>query len=100
MSATAKRTPPESIPVIGLVPDYPDPKYVKICCPKCRSRNLVLTELWEHTIQWSVTDGWMDKAGGSLEPVGPTGVEAKCAGCGHWWTARNAAEIMDVLEEN
>lgn len=100
MNTTAKRTPPAEIPTMGFRPTHPDPQYVKLCCPKCRSRNLVLTELWETSIQWSVTNGWMDKAGGALNEGSPTGVEAKCEECWHGWTARNASQVIDVLEDD
>ena len=94
------RVPPESIPTMGFEPSVRDPRYVKICCPKCRSRSLVMTEIWETSIQWIVKDGWMEKAGGALNEGTPTCVEAKCQDCGHGWTARGASQILDVLEDD
>lgn len=94
-----KRTTPKSLRVMGFVPTRPNPQYVKLCCPRCRSRNLVLTEVWQHAIQWYVTDGWIEKDGGSLDEGAPTGIEARCESCNHAWTARGATQVWDVIED-
>jgi hypothetical protein len=91
--------PPRDIPVDGVQLQRPRPAYVKLRCPVCQSANLKLVELWESTITWVVTDGWMDRANGNLEPSGPTKVEASCTKCSHHWTPRKAKQIDALAEE-
>lgn len=95
---TMMRTPPANIPVAGLPADIPEPRYVRLACPKCCSRDLELIECWQSTIVWTVTAGWMDKAAGAMEPGHPLRVEASCNSCGHGWRLRGAGNITDALE--
>lgn len=60
-----QRVPPLHIPVAGFPTEYPEPRYVKISCPICGSKNLRLIENWHMAIEWAVTEGWMDKAAGN-----------------------------------
>lgn len=63
-------------------------------CPKCKSRNLSLIELWRgHTIQWEQVNGEFDRDDGILEPGDPYKLEAKCKECGHKWTISKATQI-------
>ncbi len=93
------RAPPTEIPVDGLQLHPPQPRYVRLRCPNCRSKNLRLTEIWESAISWAVTDGWMDLANGNLGENGPKHVEANCKDCDHWWRPRNGHQINHVLED-
>ena len=77
------KTPPNHIEVEGLQLQSPRPAYVKLRCAVCGSRNLRLVELWRTSITWIVTDGWMDRANGNLEPEGAQKVEASCKNCVH-----------------
>lgn len=94
------RVAPDNIPVSGLHAEFVEPRYVKIVCPKCGSRDLNLVETWETAIEWTVTDGWMDRASGNKAEGRPTGVNATCKECRHDWTPRKAPQIEYVLEAN
>lgn len=66
----------------------------KIICPKCKSNNLLLVEVWsQHTITWDQIDGKFDKEDGSLEMGDPYKVEANCKECSHIWKIRKAIQI-------
>jgi len=71
----------------------------KVRCPKCKSKDLRLIEVWEgHTIQWEQVDGKFDRNAGSLEPGDAYKVEGKCKKCSHQWTIRKTLQIDDVVE--
>lgn len=99
-AATAKvaLAPPRDIPVAGIKSALEEPCQVKIACPQCGSKNLTLMENWARSIEWTVTDGWMDRASGSKLEGKPVGVVATCTTCQHDWTPRNAPQIESVLE--
>lgn len=92
------RVPPDKIPVVGLPSEFAEPRYVKIACPKCGSRDLNLIEMWETSIEWTVTDGWMDRSSGNKAEGRPTGVMATCKACRYDWKPRKATQIGYVLE--
>jgi len=57
-------------------------------------------EIWERSISWAVTDGWLDRANGNFEDGAPIGrMEASCKACGHSWTLKKAAFIDDVISD-
>lgn len=68
----------------------------KVKCPKCKSVNLTLIELWRNnSIEWEQTDGKFNRRDGNIEPGDPYKVEAKCE-CGHRWSIRGALQIGDI----
>jgi hypothetical protein len=69
----------------------------KIKCPKCRSKDIYLEEIWKgHSIQWDVVDGKFDRDDGVLEPGDPWKVYGECKKCNHIWRIRNANQINDT----
>jgi hypothetical protein len=87
--------------------DFPDtwaeqfiPAITKVRCPKCRSRNLTLTESVGWTTTWTVRDGRLNRAAGIHEPGGICGpMTAECV-CGHRWNLRRGAiQITCVVED-
>lgn len=74
-------------------------KETKIKCPKCKSNNLILNEVWiNHSIQWEQIDGKIERDNGYLEPGDPHKVCAECSDCSHRWTIRNATQIDNVVK--
>lgn len=72
----------------------------KVRCPKCKSNNLQLIEIWEgHTISWEQEDGKFDLNNGAQEPGGPYKVQGRCRGCDHWWTIKGIRQIHYVIPE-
>lgn len=91
---------PKEIPVLGLAFNDENPAQADCLCPKCKSRSMTLSEEWNCSIDFLVTDGWVDLANGNMHPDGdPHKVSAKCAKCGHAWTLRNAMQITSVCFE-
>ncbi len=67
-------------------------------CPKCKSTNLTLTELWKnHSIQFQYRNGKVIGEG-NLEPGYPYKVEAFCNECNHEWRLKKVTQIIDVSE--
>ena len=65
-------------------------------CPKCKSSDLILTELWKnHSIQWHLNGETLGK--GNAEPGDPYRVEAFCNECNHEWRLRGVTQITDVF---
>lgn len=66
----------------------------KIKCPKCKSINLTLCEVWQgHTINWEHIDGEFDVQDGALEMGDAFKVQAFCHKCKNAWTIRKALQI-------
>jgi hypothetical protein len=71
----------------------------KVKCPKCKSKDLTLVEIWEgHAIHWQQTDGKFDRDEGILEPGDAYKVEGCCKSCKHRWTIRKALQIDDIIK--
>lgn len=67
-------------------------------CPKCKSTDLTLTELWKnHSIQFQYRNGKIIYKG-NLEPGDPYKVEAFCNDCNHEWRLKKVTQITDVSE--
>ena len=76
------------------------PAITKVRCPKCRSRNLALTEQVEAFTTFEVKDGRLNREDGIHELgnfIG--GLTAKCQECGHDWRIRGAGHIEDACTE-
>ena len=94
------RTPPANIPTAGLPANQREVRYAKVKCPKCGSKTLDLIEIWQNTITWRATDGWLDRQSGAMGDGFPQKVEGRCGLCNHGWTVRSASQIDDTLEED
>jgi len=72
----------------------------KAVCPKCKSNNLMLEEIWkDSSITWEQINGIFDRNDGSLEHGYAYKVEAKCKACAHIWTFKKASQIDDIVIE-
>lgn len=61
------------------------------CCPKCKSKEVTLVELWEgHSIVWIPGSLMGD---GLLQPGEPYRVEGNCIACNHAWKIRGVIQI-------
>lgn len=69
----------------------------RVRCPKCRSRDLELTEVGYWTSSWIVIKGRTVRKEGYHEPGGMDRVDAECRKCKHLWRVRGAIQITDVL---
>jgi Zn finger protein HypA/HybF involved in hydrogenase expression len=88
---------PDEIPVEGLGLHPVRPAWADCRCPKCKSRSMSFKEHWHCSIEFIVTNGWLDRANGNMHPDGdPYKVTATCAECNHRWTIRGASQITDV----
>jgi ssDNA-binding Zn-finger/Zn-ribbon topoisomerase 1 len=71
----------------------------KAKCPKCKSTDLNLVEVWEDSaIHWQQIDGKIERDNGSLEPGNAFKVQATCMKCKHWWTIKGAQQIDDIVK--
>jgi hypothetical protein len=76
------------------------PAVTKIRCPKCRCKNIQLTEFVEASTTFQVTDGKLNREDGIHELGNFIGrMAGKCDGCGHLWALRKASEIETVVTE-
>ncbi len=73
-------------------------KSVKTKCPKCKSNNLDIIELWKNaTISWDCRNGVIEINNGNLEPGNPHKVEGRCYDCGKHWTIRGVRQIDEIV---
>lgn len=61
-------------------------------CPKCRSQNVELIEIWDATISWIPNDPYFND--GNLNPGDPQKVEARCLNCNHTWRIRKITQVQ------
>ena len=67
-------------------------------CPKCRTKNVELIEIWDAAIKWSPSDPYFNE--GALEPGEAKHVEGKCLNCEHTWRMRGVIQVSpDWFEE-
>lgn len=73
---------------------------VKIKCPKCSSKELVITEVWSgHCIEWITNaTGLFDRNDGNLSSGDPYKIWANCKECDHSWRVRGAIQITDIIK--
>jgi hypothetical protein len=65
-------------------------------CPKCKSSDLLLTELWKnHSIQFDYKNGQIVSKG-NAECGNPYKVEAFCNKCKHEWRLKGVIQISEV----
>ena len=60
-------------------------------CPKCRSRNVELIEIWTAYISWIPEEPFYNE--GALEPGESTRVEGHCQSCEHRWRMRGIIQV-------
>jgi hypothetical protein len=76
------------------------PATTHLRCPKCRSKNLVLTESGTWIIEWTVTDGRFFRDEAFHDNVSVDRIYAGCRDCEHGWKPRKAHMIDDVSVED
>lgn len=70
----------------------------KVKCPKCKSVDLYLIEVWKgHTIEFNQEGKMLDR-NGNVNPGDPYKVDGHCKKCNHRWTIRNAIQISDIYK--
>lgn len=67
-----------------------------IKCPKCNSKDLYITELWQNYIEFEQIDGVIDTEEGNLNESNPYKLKGTCQKCCHNWTIKNATQITDL----
>lgn len=70
----------------------------RLRCPRCRSRDLYLTETNASVTTFNVRNGLVDRMG-YHEPGCYIRLEAQCALCTHRWKVRRAIQVTDVCQE-
>lgn len=71
----------------------------KIKCPKCKSLDLILIEIWiGHSIEWVQENGEFDRNDGNMEAGFIDHVDSKCIKCSHSWRIRKAKSIDDIIK--
>lgn len=60
-------------------------------CPKCRSKNVELIEIWSASISWYPDDPYANE--GALMPGDAEKVEGNCLDCDHRWTIRGVVQV-------
>lgn len=60
-------------------------------CPKCKSQEVEIIEIWDATISWIPDDPYYNQ--GALTPGDPQRVEGNCQNCGHKWRMRNVVQV-------
>ena len=85
--------------------DLPEKHSIRLACPKCKSRDLILHEEWTAYIDWTTTDGILDKFYDTDEnPEGycrtgePVKVRAICQKCSYEWVARGVSQITELIQ--
>lgn len=73
------------------------PSTTAIRCPRCRSRDLEVTEMVEVTTTWLVSGGRLDMADGIQEVGSGVGVECECSKCKHRWRVRGHVNVLNLF---
>ena len=71
----------------------------KASCPKCRSKDLTLTEHVICTTTWEQVDGYVDREEGYHGTGDVVAIFGRCDSCGHKWKFR-CLQITDLVIEN
>ncbi len=70
-----------------------------IKCPKCRSNNLLIDELWiNNKVQFIQDNGKININDTNMEAGEPYKMVASCCNCNHVWTIRKAKQIIELKE--
>lgn len=68
--------------------------------PKCRGKNLILSEIITATTSVVQRDGLIDPNTCNNEYGDPFRVEGLCEDCGHKWVLDNAIQMTDILVDS
>jgi hypothetical protein len=68
-------------------------------CPRCKSRDIILTETMEALTSWEVVGGKLNREDGIHEFGSYVGLRGDCKNCSHGWRIRGAIQITDVVTE-
>ncbi|MER9937472.1 hypothetical protein [Mesorhizobium sp. M0088] len=75
------------------------PATTKIRCPKCKSKDISLSETMEAFTVWDVVSGRLNRAGGIHEFGSYINLNGQCSKCRHCWKVRGAIQITDAVTE-
>jgi len=67
-------------------------------CPKCKSQEVELIEIWSAFIAWHPADPYYNE--GMLEPGDSQKVEGHCLLCDYHWTLRSVIQVKPEWFEN
>ena len=71
----------------------------KAICPKCKSKNLIITEIAETNIIWNQVNGYIDIDDGIQESGSIIGIYGQCDDCNHKWKLR-CLQVTDLTRGN
>ena len=72
-----------------------------IKCPRCKSEEIELIEIWNGSSISFMLEGMMVDLNDGYKAYGyPVRVEAKCTDCEHQWKLRNITQITDLEKED
>jgi DNA-directed RNA polymerase subunit M/transcription elongation factor TFIIS len=72
----------------------------KVKCPKCKSKDLFIAELWKDSaIEWEQRDGEIDRNDGNMSEGNPYRLQCKCSKCKHRWTLRGKIQIDEIEKD-
>ena len=71
----------------------------KAICPKCKSKNISITEISESYQTWNQEDGIINKSKGIMNHGDIIGIYGKCDKCGHGWKFK-CLQIDNLIVEN
>ncbi len=80
-----------------LVVDNNEKKKSIATCPKCKSENITIREVWINYIDFIQTNGIIDMAG-NLEADSPNKLLGICDKCLHNWTFRGKKQITELTQ--
>jgi len=60
-------------------------------CPKCKTQEVELIEIWTATISWIPDDAYYNQS--ALTPGDSFKVIGNCLKCNHKWTLRNVIQV-------
>ena len=67
-------------------------------CPKCKSQNVELIEIWDAAISWLPDNPYFNN--GDLNPGDPIRVEGHCLDCEHKWRIRGIVQVRKEWFKN
>lgn len=75
------------------------PSVRRCICPKCKGKDLILTELWKgHSVQFYYSNGKVTNCRAN-QNGDPYKVEAVCDNCGYEWQLKGVTQITDITSE-
>ena len=62
-------------------------------CPKCKSQNVEIIEVWSASMSWIPDDPYYNE--GAMMPGDPEHVEGRCLDCDHRWRMRKVIQVQE-----